>query len=299
MIFEQFMVGIGWLSALLFIAVAGYKIIRLARLPLNVRWEVYPVPHEAKEKRRYGGSYMEEVDWATTKRTSSSLPALLEMAIEVTTLKRVRQHNRYGVWPLSLAMHWGLYLYFGWLFLLALGNMANAGALTSLTVGIGLGAHLLGAAGALGLVVKRATNRDLRLYTTPLDYLNLLFLAAIFVTGLISWLGDTSFAAHRAYIGSVLFFRPVHLPAAVSGSFLLFELFMIYMPFTKLLHYFAKYFTFDRALWDDDFKAKGSAVDRKIIGQLAYKAGWVAPHMVPGQTWLQQAQTAALSEGKK
>jgi nitrate reductase gamma subunit len=299
MSFELFMVAFGWLAALVFIGVAAYKVARLAGMPLNIRWEVYPVPHEPKEKRRYGGSYMEEIDWATTKRTTSSLPAFLEIAAEVLTLKRVREHNAYGLWPLSLAMHWGLYLYFGWLFLLALGSALHVAGLSSLMVAIGLAAHVLGALGALGLMLKRMTNRDLHLYTTPLDYFNLLFLAVMFLAGLVSWLGDTAFAAHQAYIGGVLFFRPTHVPTAVSLSFLLFELFMIYMPFTKLIHYFAKYFTFDRALWDDDFKAKGSAVDRQVTAQLGYTTTWAAPHIVPGQTWLQQAQNPALPETKK
>lgn len=299
MTFDHFMVGFGWLAALLFIGVSAYRIIRLARMPLNVRWEVYPVPHEAKEKRGYGGSYMEGVGWAKTKRATSPLPAYLEIATEVTTLKKVKEHNGYGIWPLSLAMHWGLYLYFGWLFLLAVGSAANVPGLSILTIAVGLAANLLGAAGAIGLMIKRATTRDLHLYTTPADYFNLLFLAAMFIAGLVSWLGDMSFSAHKAYIGSVFFLRSVHVPAAVAVSFLVFELFMIYMPFTKLIHYFAKYFTFDRALWDDDFKAKGSAVDRKVTAQLGYKANWAAPHIAPGQTWLQQAQSTALPDARK
>ena len=299
MSFEQFMLGFGWLAAILFLGVAACRIARIARLPLNVRWEVYPVPHEAKEKRGYGGSYMEEVDWATRTRAASPLPAYLEIAAEVTTLKRVREHNRYGVWPFSLAMHWGLYLYFAWLFLLAIGNVVNPAVLAALTIGVGLAAYVLGAAGALGLLLKRATNADLRLYTVPSDYFNLLFLAAFFLAGLVSWLGNTSFVAHKAYIGSVLFLRPAHVPAAVSISFLLFELFLIYMPFTKLIHYFAKYFTFHKALWDDAFKAKGSAKDRQVRAQLDFEAMWAAPHVAPGQSWLQQAQTTALPEAKK
>jgi len=299
MTFDHFMLGFGWLAAALFVGVSAYRIIRLARLPLNVRWEVYPVPHEAKEKRSYGGSYMEEVDWAATPRAASPLPAYLEIATEVTTLKRVKDHNGYGMWPLSLAMHWGLYLYFAWLALLVTGNVVHVAALSYLTTAVGLAACILGAGGSLGLMVKRATSQDLRLYTTPLDYFNLLFLAAFFLAGLVSWLGDTSFAAHKAYVGGVLSFRPAHVPAAVATSFLLFELFMIYMPFTKLIHYFAKYFTFDRALWDDDFKAKGSAKDRKVTAQLGYNASWAAPHIAPGQTWLQQAQSSALPESRK
>ena len=87
--FESFMLIFGWLAALLFIGVSGYKIVRLVRLPLNVRWEVYPVPHESKEKRQYGGSYMEEMDWATKTRTKSPLPACLEIAAEVLMLRKV------------------------------------------------------------------------------------------------------------------------------------------------------------------------------------------------------------------
>jgi nitrate reductase gamma subunit len=296
---EYLMVVLAWLAAALFIGVSAFKVARLARLPLNVRWEVYPVPHEAKEKRRYGGSYMEEMDWATTARKRSPLAACLEIAVEVTTLRKVREHNGYGLWPLSLAMHWGIYLYFGWLSLLVAGNFVHAPWLFSLTTAAGLAACVLGAGGALGLMARRAASRDLRRYTTLPDYFNLLFLAAVFIAGLASWLGEGSFAAHRACVGGALFFRPVRVPAAVSSSFLLLELFMIYMPFTKLIHYFAKYFTFDQALWDDDFKAKGSAVDRQVTSQLAYKPAWAAPHVVPGKTWLDQAQTTALPEGKK
>ena len=299
MSFDGFMVGFGWLSAVLFIGVSAYKIIRLARMPLNVRWEVYPVPHEDKAKRHYGGSYMEEVDWATRNRRASPLPAYLEIATEVTTLKRVKDHNGYGLWPLSLAMHWGLYLYFGWLALLAAGNVVHLAALAHVTTAAGVAAFVLGAGGAIGLMLKRATHPDLHRYTTPPDYFNLAFLAAFFLAGLVSWLGDTSFTAHKAYIGSVLFFKPGHVPATAAISFLLFELFMIYMPFTKLIHYFAKYFTFDRALWDDDFKAKDSATDRKITQQLAFNADWAAPHIARGQSWLQQAQSTGLTDARK
>ncbi len=293
------MAGFGWLSAAVFVGVSAWKIARFARMPLNVRWEVYPVPHESKAKRRYGGSYMEEVDWATAKRTSSPFPAYLEIALEVATLKRVREHNGYGVWPLSLAMHWGLYLYVVWLFLLVLGGVANVAGLVGLITGVGLSTHVLGAIGALGLAVKRAASRDLAPYTTPVDYFNLLFIASFFVVGLVAWFGDHSFAAHQACLAGVLRFHPVPVPATVGTSFLLFGLFLIYMPFTKLIHYFAKYFTFDRALWDDDFKAKGSAVDRQVTAQLGYNSAWAAPHVSPGRTWLEQAQNTALPEGRK
>ncbi len=299
MTFESFIVGFGWLAAVLFVGVSAYKIIALARLPMNVRWEIYPIPHEAKEKRHYGGSYMEDVDWAKKTHGGSMLPTYLEMAVEILTLRKVKEHNVYSLWPLSLAMHWGIYLYFGWLLLLAVDNVLNVGLLSALTTLVGLGALLLGTVGSLALMVKRASNQELSAYTTPLDYFNLLFLASFFVMGLVSWLGSFSFGPHAAYIGSVLFFKPAALPFTVTMHFLLFELFMIYMPFTKLIHYFAKYLTFDLTLWSDDFKAKGSSTDKKVIEQLGYGMTWGAPHIPPGKTWLEQAQTTAIQGGKK
>ncbi|MEW5899560.1 MAG: hypothetical protein AB1652_10395, partial [Bacillota bacterium] len=89
---------------------------------------------------------------------------------------------------------------------------------------------------------------------------------------------------------SVLFFRPA--PAAVPTlvNFLLFELFLIYMPFTKLLHYAAKFFTFHKVLWDDGVNTKGSAIDKRITAQLAFPVTWSAPHIAPGKTWAEEAQ---------
>lgn len=301
--FDWFMVILGWVAVLTFVTVSLYKIVKIATLPVNLRWEVYPVPHEAGDKREYGGSYMEEMDWATKHRPGSRLstlaPELIEIGKEVFLLKRVREYNRYGVWPFSMAMHWGIYLLLVWVGLLAVSSLFSWPVLTGLVVAVGVVAFVLGAFGALSLAVKRLTNPDLHLYTAPVDLFNLLFLAAIFVTGLLSWLTDPAFGGHRAYIGSVLFLKPVSLPLLVVLAFLFLELFFIYMPFSKLIHYFAKYFTFHNALWDDHFKTKGSATDNQIVKQLGYRVGWSGPHVVPDKTWLEEVQLTALEESSK
>jgi len=285
----------GWGSVLLFVGVSAVKIFKLSRLPLGLRWEVYPSPHGPKERRRYGGSYMEETDWAQKPQTGSFLMAeLAEMGAEIFFLKRVRQHNPYGLWPFSLAMHWGAYLLLGWAGLLVVeriaGRVGQAVALAGLVNSVGVAAFALGAFGSLGLTVKRVSHADLRLYTAPVDYFNLLFMASIFVSGLLSWLADPAFASHRAYVGGVLFFRPVAIPFLTGLCFLLFELFLIYMPFSKLIHYFAKYFTIHLTLWEDRFKVKGSPADEKVAAQLAYRVTWAGPHVAAGQTWLEQTQ---------
>ena len=299
MLFESFMIYFGWFAAAAFIVVAGYKIAKIAMLPKNLRWEVYPVPHEAKAKRRYGGSYMEEVDWTKKRESGSIIPELVEMGTEIFALKKVREHNVYGIWLFSMAMHWGIYLYFGWLALLVAQNLILIPALAYATTVLGLVSFILGIFGTLSLTIKRATNPNLKLYTAPIDYFNLFFLASFFVVGLASWLTSLSFDAHAAYIASVLFFKPAAVPTIVLVGFLLFELFMVYMPFSKLIHYFAKYFTFHHSLWDDAFSAKGSPTERKIVEQLAYGVRWSAPHIVPGKTWLEEAQTTAVESEKR
>ncbi len=105
MIFQWFTIIFGWASIFIFIFLAAYKFYRIAILPLNLRWEVYPVPHETRDRRSYGGSYMEQVDWAKKPRFSSLLAELGEMGLEIFLLNRLRKHNPYRLWPLSLAMH--------------------------------------------------------------------------------------------------------------------------------------------------------------------------------------------------
>ncbi len=293
------MIFFGWFAAVAFIAVAGYRVAKIVRMPTNLRWEIYPVPQESEGKRRYGGSYMEELDWAKKTRPGSIIPGLIEIGLEVLTLKKVKANNVYGLWPLSMAMHWGIYLYFVWLLLLVVENLIPLPALSYLTAVVGLVSFLLGLFGTLSLVVKRTTDPDLHLYTAPIDYFNLLFLAAFFALSLAAWLDGLSFASHQAYIGSVLSFQPVALPPLTLAGFFVFELFMIYMPFTKLIHYFAKYFTFDRTLWDDEFNAKGSARDRQLLAQLAYPIRWSGPHIAPGKTWLEEAKLTMTGSDKK
>lgn len=281
-----------WVSVILFIILAGYKFYQFRNMPLNLRWEVYPVPHETQEKRAYGGSYMESVDWVKHSRPSSKWAEYVEMGSEIFLLKRVRQHNPYGLWPLSMALHWGIYLLLIWIGLLFAAVFVPAFA--NLTVVFGVAAFVLGAVGAVGLIVKRATNRHLSLYSAPVDYFNLAFLAAIFALGFISWLLDPLFLGHQAYIHSLLVFRPVSVPLATIAMFMVLQVFAVYMPFSKLIHYLMKHFTFTEVLWDDDFKTRGSRVDQQVERQLSFKPTWAGPHLVGGVSWLEEAQGGAV-----
>lgn len=289
----------GWLSVFIFIVGVVYKFMRFSTMPLNLRWDIYPIPHEPGEKRHYGGSYMEEIDWARKPRHSSLMGELIEMGSEIFFLKRVKEHNPFNLWPFSMAMHWGIYLLLTWILLLIVEAFFKINAISQITNIVGIVAFILGASGCLTLILKRGMNKELNLYTAPVEYFNLLFLLSIFVTGIISWRIDPSFASSRKYIEGIIFFNLSPVPSIVILNFLLFELFLIYMPFTKLLHYVGKYFNFHQSLWDDGFKEKDSEIDKKIIKQLGYKISWAGPHSTPGKTWLEGAQDLVLEEKKK
>lgn len=297
MTLDVWMIAFAWLSVNIFLAVALWKITRVTAQPLSLRWEVYPVPHESKERREYGGSYMEEVNWAATALRPSRLPGLLEIAKEVIYLKRVREFNRYGLWAISLAMHWGLYFGVWTIGLLAVEQIL--GTTFPFTPVVGGVAFALGAIGSVGIIVKRLTNAELGLYTVPADLFNLGWVAALFILGIVGGLMDTTFAGYRAYIGSVLTFKPTTIPPVVLIHFIALELFMIYMPFTKIIHYIGKYFTFEQTLWDDAFKAQNSTTDKKVQQQLGYAMTWNAPHIARGKTWLEQTQLTATEDAKK
>lgn len=289
MAFQWFTIAFGWAAVVLFVALAARKVYLYATMPLNLRWEVYPVPHERGDRRGYGGSYMEQVDWAgEPPRPAGRGVELLEMASEILLLQRVREHNPYGLWPLSLALHWGIYLLLFWLALLATANWLPA--LTWPAVAAGGAALVLGFGGAGGLIVRRATHRALALYTTPVDYFNLAFLAAIFGLGLVSWAIDPLFSQHQAYLVSLLTFRPAPIAPLVLAMFFLLQAFAIYMPFSKLLHYIMKHFTFHETLWDDAFRRKGSRADRLAARQLSYRVTWAGPHIVTGQSWQEEVR---------
>jgi nitrate reductase gamma subunit len=185
-------------------------------------------------------------------------------------------------------MHWGIYLLLLWIALLFAAYFVPSAAVLAKIIGII--AFALGTIGAVGLILKRTTNRHLALYTAPVDYFNLVFLVAIFGLGLISWLMDPQLDGHQAYVGSLLTFKPTQVPLVVLSMFLLLQIFTVYMPFSKLIHYIIKHFTFTELLWDDEFKTKGSNEDQLIRGQLSYRVTWGGPHFAGGKSWLEEIQ---------
>ena len=129
-----------YLSLVVFLAAIVGRAAKIIRLPIHVRWELYPVAHE-RGRASYGGSYLEESNWWTKPRQRSLLGELQVMVPEILLLAGVWEHNRKH-WYRSFPFHFGLYLLAGLIALLLLGGIATAaGANVSASGGL-LGAGL-------------------------------------------------------------------------------------------------------------------------------------------------------------
>ena len=294
-----FLVGVIWRSA------------RYAGLPLHVRWELYPVAHE--KGKPYGGSYFEELNWWHRPRSINPFGEFTVFMREILFFREYFKSKR-GFWYFVYPFHIGLFLVLLWTLLLVLGALlqinglpvaatsANAGLLTLyyLTIIAGLGSFISGIFGSIGLLVKRVINVDLRNYTDPIDYFNLVCILAIFVLGLMGWLVEgQSFDAARNYVAGLIIFKPGILSPLTIAFASLSLVFLAYMPFTRMMHYVAKYFTYHKVRWDDEPNSRGSKMEGEIKRLLSQQETWSAPHIQQGKSWAEQAAGTGISEEKK
>ncbi|SMB98694.1 Nitrate reductase gamma subunit [Thermanaeromonas toyohensis ToBE] len=216
-----YLIGIVLPYAAVGVCLAGslYKILFWSRAPKHLHWELFPYP-----------------------RTTAG--RLQEMVSEVLTLRSLYTYNR-KLWFPSLLMHWGIYFILLWFLLLLIGLFPDA-----FTSFLGTLGGLLAGAGSLWLGLKRM-ERELKRLSSPVEYLNLLLIFLLSLVGLI-----TGFFAHtaevREYLLGVLTFSP-ELPAKTSllWEILLGELFLVYLPFGRMFHFAAKYFSYHRVKWGE------------------------------------------------
>lgn len=279
---------------IIFIVAVIARIYKINSMPLHIRWELYPVPHEGK-RARYGGSYFEEVDWWDKPREVSLIGELKAMIPEMLFIKTLWEHNR-PLWYRSFPFHFGLYCLIGWAGLLVVGSVAeiagvSVGAGTGsfigasihyLTILAGAGGLILAAIGAAALLHRRLTDEDLEDYTAASHIFNLGFFLAALLVGLYAFvLRDQDFSLARGYVQALLTFKvadPVG-SRAVAAEFALFSLLMAYVPLTHMSHFIAKYFFYHKIRWDDEPNLPGSKMEKQITEVLGYPVSWAAPHV--------------------
>jgi nitrate reductase gamma subunit len=270
--------------ALVAAAVRSFKILMM---PVHLRWELSPVPHE-KGKGTYGGSYLEEPEWWSRPREKSLVSEASYMFKEIVFLKALWEHNR-RLWWFSFPFHLGLYLLVVVAGLVVLGGIAalagvSEARLAPLETFVLSGAaagYLAGAVGALGLTLSRLLDPRLRGIATPATWLNLLLLLGLFVSGGYAVLSVDTFSASVLAVASALLTvdLSVEVPGAVATHIVVAGVFLAYLPFTSMMHPVAKYFTYHQVRWDDEPLQAGGKMEKEIQELLGQPVSWAGSHV--------------------
>jgi nitrate reductase gamma subunit len=291
------LLALAYLAVAAFIAAVAARAVKLGRMPVHLRWELYPVPHEANAA--HGGSVLENLNWWEVRTSPDRLGDLEVMAREILLLDGVREHNR-SLWLRSYPFHGGLYLLAGFLGLLVAGTLATgvglaglASALATATVFVGVAGFALSGSGALGLLLRRLADPALRSHSAPADFFNLVCFCGLAALGLLSFaLVDRDLAYLRSFVHAVLTLEPApELPALVIAEIVAGLAMLVYIPLTHMSHFFTKWFTYHRVRWDDQANRVGSDLEAKIQRQLGDKVTWAAAHVGGGggKTWVDVA----------
>jgi nitrate reductase gamma subunit len=285
---EGLMKLLTYAAGIVFVIAFASKIIKYFTMPMHVRWELYPIPHEGKE---WGGSFYEELDHWKKTRHKDHMAQYRFMVPEILFIKALHEDNK-SLWYWSFPFHMGLYLCIGGLALLFVGALlqliglfpessALASFFQALTIVFGVVGYVFGAIGAVGLFIKRLTDPELSEFSAGIDYMNLIWLALIFVTGFIVWRIDPTFSVSRDFLVSIITFKPMtqSLTTWHYINLILFLGFWAYFPFTHMTHMVSKYFMWDKVKWDDAQNVGDPGMDNKIKKYLAYPVSWSAIHV--------------------
>jgi len=270
-----------------------YRVVNIARLPVHLRWELAPVPHD-KTREKYGGSYLEEQEWWKKPVRKSIIQPLKYMAAEIIFLRGVWKNNR-SLWPFSLCLHSGIYLMIGMLFLclinallIAIELPADITDIMAETISyMALISFLTGSVGAISLVFKRLIDHDLKPFSTAGSFFNLVLLAIVFVSGAVCWFYQGEFGDLLSLFLSKLI--TLEVIRVMPLTFILYVaislLFFLYLPVSSMTHFMIKYFLYHAVRWND--KPLNARMESELRNLLAEKPHWSAAHTgTDGQkTW--------------
>ena len=289
---------VSYVSAAVFVSAIVFRFVRIARLPMHLRWELYPVAHE-KGRASYGGSYLEQSNWWTKPRQSSRVGELKVMIPEILLLSGVWKHNRKH-WFRSYPFHFGLYLLAGLVVLLLVGGVASAtgvgvaadgslvwSTLYHVTYIVGFAGLGLGLIGAVALLARRTFEPDYAEYTKIADYFNLVFFVVTLVVALAAHaIADPDFAGMRHYFVRLVTFDfssagvGLTSPAGLSvAEIVLACVLLAYVPLTHMSHFFTKWFTYHDVRWSDEPNLVGGKIEQQVQEVLKYPVSWSAPHI--------------------
>jgi len=297
---------IAYCGVVIFLVAVFARFVMWSKMPMHVRWELYPVAHEGK-KASYGGSYLEESDWWAKKREVSLFGELKVMVPEILFLVALKEHNK-KLWTRSFPFHFGLYLVAACTALMMLAAILGA-LLPSVMAGslgraiawlipvTGYAGLALGLLGSFGLFMRRRS-RSLRDYTAPMDLVNLVFFVAVFGVALATALVvDRDFSIVSLFVANLVTFKVAALPGVgpavmlPSISAILLAALVAYIPLTHMSHFVGKYFAYHAIRWQDTPNLAGGKEEPVIHELLNRPVSWSAPHIGGDgkKTWLDVA----------
>lgn len=267
-----------YFGLLVFAAGSAWRAWRYARLPLHLRWELYPIPHEEPWRAAHGGSQFEEQEsWRKSHRTHRA-GEWLAMAEEIFLFRSLREANR-SLWLPSFLFHLGIYLEFAALGF-ALASCVAPGLFIAIATAALSGAVLI-VTGAAALLIRRLTHSALKNSTNPGDLFNLLFFLAAAGTFIAGYLGrgPGTVTLSQFARGALHFDRTVRVGPAFGIGLIIASALAAYIPFTHMAHYVAKYFTWHAVRWDDRRSDRGSRMEAEAAHWLHTAPDWAAPHI--------------------
>jgi len=300
-------------SASVFACACLFRAVRYARIPIHLRWELYPVPHEEPERVKHGGSYFETGDWWKAPRRFSLAGELRFMIPEMLFLKGLWEFNR-KLWYRSFVFHFGLYLLIATLGIAVVGALFYLLAPTWMAAGwvglfqisckiTGAAGSLLAVVGSLALAHHRLRDPGLRIYTTAGDLLNLAFFSIALLVLSAGYLARGPSAPDLlAFARGLITFDPnLEVPVPFASGLLLAALLVAYVPLTHMSHFIAKFFTYHSIRWDDAPNRRGGKLEAKIAEYLTYRPTWSAAHLAADgrKTWAEVAAHNPAQEGRK
>jgi nitrate reductase gamma subunit len=218
MIGSQFIANVfPYIAVGLFLAGTGWRFAHWLRMPAHLKWTLHPVPEGLAGQLRY-------------------------MLKEIFTFETLYRFNR-RLWVGTLCMHMAM---LGVVVFLVLNLIGWSQAFP-----VRYCLWLL-AVSVIYVFWLRMVDGNLRVLSSFEEYFNLAFLAAVATAGLLASTPHAS--SSRAYLRGLLTFDPGATPLAWDQLLAVFlgGLFLIYLPWSKMVHYISKYFTYHHINWQKE-----------------------------------------------
>jgi len=247
---------LSWFSYFFIVFLYALKIARYLRMPVNLRWELYPLGF--KEKLKFLGEYLIFSEYFKRKKT---------------------------YWLFLYPWHVGFVGLILFHLLCFLSSLFGREALFRITALVGIISFLSGLFGGIGLFIKRLKDQDLRPYTSFTHFFTYIFTILLFSSGLLAYFLEPSLEGYRRFWERLLRFDFVKVSDGLAFHLLIFSLFLMYLPFTSSVHYLTKILGFFLIRWDNKPMRKGGRIEKLMERQLQRKISWSGPHFQQGSSW--------------